>query len=71
MYAEPTVADGSKMKDSAVDADPLKDPSDLTGTYTECTSGLYEMLQVTSTMSLHYYCVFQVVGSNYYCSQSP
>ena len=58
MYVEPTVADDSKMKDSAVDADTLKDPSDLTGTYTECTSGLYKMLQVTSTMSLYYYCVY-------------
>ena len=41
VYAEPTVADDSKMKDSGVDADALIDSRDLTGTYTECTAGIY------------------------------
>ena len=49
VYAEPTVADDSKMKDSGVNAEALIDSEDLTRTYTECTSGIYEMLQVTST----------------------
>ena len=72
VYAEPTVADDSKMKDSGVDADALIDSRDLTGTYTECTAGIYTMLQVTSTtFPPLLMCVFQVVGSDYYCSQSP
>ena len=72
MYTEPTVADDSKMKDSGVDADALMYSGDLTGTYTECTAGIYKMLQVPSTtVPQLLMCVFQVVGSDYYCSQSP
>ena len=58
VYAEPTMADDSKIKDSGVDAEALINPRDLTGTYTECTAGIYTMLQVPSTMSLYYYCVY-------------
>ena len=72
VYTEPTVADDSKMKDSGVDAEALIYSGDMTGTYTECTSGIYTMLQVTSTVIPPLLlCVFQVVGSDYYCSQSP
>ena len=72
MYTEPTVADDSKMKDSGVDAEALTDPRDLTGTHAECTAGIYKMLQVTSTaVPQLLLCIFQVVGSDYYCSQSP
>ena len=67
MYAEPTVADDSKLKDSAVDADALKDPSDLTG-----TSGIYKITaSYVNHVPLLLLCVFQVVGSDYYCSQRP
>ena len=72
MYTEPTVADDSKMKDSGLDADALIYSRDFTGTYTECTSGIHRMLQVTSTaVPQLLLCIFQVVGSDYYCSQSP
>ena len=72
MCTEPTVTDDSQMKDSGVDAEALTDPRDLTGTYIECTSGIYKMLQVTSTaVPLLLLCVFQVVGRDYYCSQRP
>ena len=66
------MADDSKMKDGGVDADALVDSRDLTGTYIECSAGIYKMLQVTSTtVPQLLLCVFQVVGSDYYCSQSP
>ena len=66
-YTEPTVADDSKMKDGGVDADALVDSRDLTGTYIECSAGIYKMLQVTSTtVPQLLLCVFQVVGSDYY-----
>ena len=74
VYTEPTVTDDSKMKDSGMDADALGDSRDLTGMHTECTAGIHRMLQVTSTTVPPVFClllyVFQVVGSDYYCSQS-